>query len=268
MQFLTLLALATACVAGPIASQAALKPYVKPKSTDSRSPCPMLNTLANHGYLPHNGRNITAQDIGNAIFESTNWHSDFGILPATGALKNLGLTALNLADLNSTPGGEHPASLTRKDASSGDSNTIDTARVTQLLADSKTNYLTVDSVAKTRNRLDTSSNPPLTEFQLGVAQGEAALMMVLMRDTCMYSLIPETLAAMAPIVLENVSLQNSSKDISTLRAPKDRTRVWLLEEKFPTAQGWKPAEEVVQLADLGPVSSAIVSSQAEQRGTS
>ncbi|KAI0111086.1 putative chloroperoxidase [Nemania sp. FL0031] len=249
MQFFTLLTLATACVAGPIASRAALKPYVKPKSTDSRSPCPMLNTLANHGYLPHNGRNITAQDIGNAIFESTNWHSDFGILPATGALKNLGLTALNLADLNSTPGGEHPASLTRKDASAGDSNTIDTARVTQLLADSKTNYLTVESVAKTRNRLDTSSNPPLTESQLGVAQGEAALMMVLMRDTY-------------------VSLQNSSKDISTLRAPKERTRVWLLEEKFPTAQGWKPAEEIVQLADLGPVSSAIISSQAEQRGSS
>ncbi|KAJ8122498.1 heme-thiolate peroxidase [Nemania bipapillata] len=248
MKFLILLTLATACIAGPITSQAAIKPYVKPKSTDSRSPCPMLNTLANHGYLPHNGRNITAQDIGNAIFESTNWHSDFGIFPATAALKNLGLTALNLADLNSTPGGEHPASLTRKDASSGDSNTIDTARVTQLLADSKTNYLTVDSVAKTRNRLDSTSKPPLTTSQLGVAQGEAALLMVLMRDTY-------------------VSLQTSAQDISMLRAPKDRTRVWLLEEKFPTAQGWKPAEQVVQLADLGPVSTAIISSQAAQRGS-
>ncbi|KAI0449460.1 putative chloroperoxidase [Xylaria acuta] len=249
MQFFALLALVTACAAGPIISQAALKPYVKPKSTDSRGPCPMLNTLANHGYLPHDGRNITAQDFGNAIFESTNWHADFGLFAAGAALKNLNKSALDLVELNSIPGGEHPASLTRKDASSGDSNTIETARITQLLADSKTNFLTVDSVAKTRNRLDKSSNPPLTATQLGVAQGEAALMMLLMRDTY-------------------VSLPTNEQDLSTLRAPKERTKVWLLEEKFPTAQGWKPAEEVVQIADLGPVNTAIVDSQAAQKGTS
>lgn len=51
MQLLTVLTFVVACAASPIVSQAALKPYVKPKSTDSRSPCPMLNTLANHGYL-------------------------------------------------------------------------------------------------------------------------------------------------------------------------------------------------------------------------
>ncbi|KAI0401606.1 putative chloroperoxidase [Xylaria palmicola] len=249
MQLFTLLTLVTACTAGPIISRAAIKPYVKPKSTDSRSPCPMLNTLANHGYLPHDGRNLTAQDIGNAIFESTNWHADFGLLPANGALKNLGKSFLDLSDLNSTPGGEHPASLTRKDASSGDSNTIDTARVTQLFTDSKTNFLTVDSVAKTRNRLDKGSTPPLTTSQLGVAQGEAGLMMALMRDTY-------------------VPLQTNEKDVRTLRAPKDRTRVWLLQEKFPTAEGWKPAEEIVQLADLGPIIDAIVKSQDAQRASS
>jgi hypothetical protein len=30
-----------------------------PSADDDRAPCPMLNTLANHGFLPHNGRNIT-----------------------------------------------------------------------------------------------------------------------------------------------------------------------------------------------------------------
>ncbi|KAI0532515.1 putative chloroperoxidase [Xylaria digitata] len=249
MQFLVLIALATACVAGPIASRAAIKPYVKPKSTDSRSPCPMLNTLANHGYLPHDGRNITIQDFGKAIFESTNWNADFGIFPATAAFGRLGASSINLSDLNSTLGGEHPASLTRKDASAGDSNTIDTARVAQLLADSRTSFLTIDSVAKTRNRVDAVSKPPPTAAELGVAQGEAALMLLLMRDTY-------------------VSLPVNENNVTTLRAPKDRTRVWLLEEKFPTAQGWKPAEEVVQVADLGPITNAIVGSQAAQRASS
>lgn len=29
--------------------------WVAPKSGDQRGPCPGLNALANHGYLPHNG---------------------------------------------------------------------------------------------------------------------------------------------------------------------------------------------------------------------
>jgi hypothetical protein len=30
-------------------------------ANSSRSPCPMLNTLANHGYLPRDGKNITKE---------------------------------------------------------------------------------------------------------------------------------------------------------------------------------------------------------------
>lgn len=198
---------------------------------------------------PRNGRNITAQEIGDAIFQSTNWDAQFGLLPANGALKGLGKTVLDLEDLSTPAGGEHPASLTRKDASSGDSTNVDTARVMQLLADSNSNFLTVDSVAKSRNRVDKISKPPPTPAELGVGQGEAALMMMLMRD-------------------DYVSLQTSKDDLSTLRMPKDRTSVWLLQEKFPTAQGWRPSKEVIQFADLAPINAAIVASQAAQKGDS
>ena len=30
---------------------------------DVRGPCPMLNTLSNHGHLPHSGRDFTEVDI-------------------------------------------------------------------------------------------------------------------------------------------------------------------------------------------------------------
>lgn len=33
-------------------------PYVPPSSSDRRSPCPGMNTLANHGFLPRNGTDI------------------------------------------------------------------------------------------------------------------------------------------------------------------------------------------------------------------
>jgi len=37
--------------------------YIAPGPEDSRSPCPALNVLANHGYLPRDGRNIGPFDL-------------------------------------------------------------------------------------------------------------------------------------------------------------------------------------------------------------
>lgn len=37
-----------------------------------RSPCPMLNALANHGFLPHNGQNISMDDLVKAFSDSVN----------------------------------------------------------------------------------------------------------------------------------------------------------------------------------------------------
>lgn len=41
---------------------------LRPKSAangekSGRSPCPMVNTLANHGYLPRNGLNVSMSDL-------------------------------------------------------------------------------------------------------------------------------------------------------------------------------------------------------------
>ncbi|KAI7849181.1 Chloroperoxidase, partial [Circinella umbellata] len=38
-------------------------PYEPPSATDLRGPCPALNTLANHGFLPRDGRNITQKQL-------------------------------------------------------------------------------------------------------------------------------------------------------------------------------------------------------------
>ncbi|KAJ7265320.1 Cloroperoxidase [Mycena rebaudengoi] len=74
--------------------------WVAPRRSDSRSPCPGLNTLANHGYLPHNGRNITIPMIMDAVLEAFN------------AMR---LDALSLHNLV-----EHDASISRNDFGLGD----------------------------------------------------------------------------------------------------------------------------------------------------
>ncbi|KAG6362963.1 hypothetical protein INS49_008058 [Diaporthe citri] len=42
-------------------------PYNPPGHGDARSACPGINALANHGWLPHNGRNITYDMLVEAV---------------------------------------------------------------------------------------------------------------------------------------------------------------------------------------------------------
>lgn len=46
-----------------------------PGPSDARGPCPGLNTLANHGYLPRNGRGITQAKLRDGIKEGFNINS-------------------------------------------------------------------------------------------------------------------------------------------------------------------------------------------------
>ncbi len=41
--------------------------YQAPGPNDSRSPCPALNALANHGYLPRDGKDITPEVLQRAV---------------------------------------------------------------------------------------------------------------------------------------------------------------------------------------------------------
>ncbi|KAJ7843104.1 Cloroperoxidase [Mycena olivaceomarginata] len=50
--------------------------WIAPGATDERSPCPGLNTLANHGYLPRNGKDISIPMIIDAAKEGFNLAPD------------------------------------------------------------------------------------------------------------------------------------------------------------------------------------------------
>ncbi|KAJ2914374.1 heme-thiolate peroxidase, partial [Candolleomyces efflorescens] len=53
-------------------------PFRAPKKDDIRGPCPGLNTLANHGYLPHNGVASPSQIV-NAVQEGFNMEHDTAV---------------------------------------------------------------------------------------------------------------------------------------------------------------------------------------------
>ncbi|KAM4068050.1 peroxidase, family 2 domain-containing protein [Hirsutella rhossiliensis] len=98
--------------------------YQKPGPTDSRSPCPGLNALANHGFLPRNGRNVNALDIILGLFlglgvspETSGIVIAFGLVSSHNPLS----LSLDLEDLrNHHFVIEHDCSFARNDALIGD----------------------------------------------------------------------------------------------------------------------------------------------------
>jgi hypothetical protein len=94
-----------------------------PPSYDQvRSPCPALNSLANHGILPRDGRNYTVPILVKALGEGLNVSAE-----AATSLSAIGVSlssnpadgAFNLDDLNKHNAAEHDASLSRKDVDLG-----------------------------------------------------------------------------------------------------------------------------------------------------
>ncbi|KAK6845636.1 Cloroperoxidase [Apiospora arundinis] len=216
-------ALAFPTALGSRAGDANIKPWKAAGPDDSRGPCPMLNTLANHGYL-----------------------RDFGLIPGAGAFAALGVPTGGTIELkqldNRTSGIERPASLARPD----DSNTVSPARVDAVLANSADpKYISAASLGASRNRLEKAA--PLTEAQQSPARGEAAFVVTLMLDGA----VPDSAA----------DPEGAQADAAKLRAFKDYTRVFLAEERLPVELGWKPSARLVQLADMAPVSAAIAAAQ-------
>jgi hypothetical protein len=78
----------------------------------ARSPCPLLNSLANHNILPHNGRNITLPMVEIAFKKYINMGSDVAVATASGALA-LSSTpgSFDLDDVNAHNVIEHDGSL-------------------------------------------------------------------------------------------------------------------------------------------------------------
>lgn len=104
-------------------------PYQAPTSTDSRSPCPGLNALANHGLLPRDGKNI---DLATLIVGA---YKGFSLAEgATTLVGGVGLKAsttgnsstFNLADLDVHDPQiiEHDGSMSRNDSYFGDAHTF------------------------------------------------------------------------------------------------------------------------------------------------
>ncbi|KAF8855403.1 Cloroperoxidase [Acephala macrosclerotiorum] len=103
--------------------------WLPPNPTDRRSPCPMLNTLANHGFLPRNGVNVSLDDLITGLSESINLAASATETPGEIALTTSttgNASTFNLDDLDKHHILEHDASLSRNDFYFGDDHSFNT----------------------------------------------------------------------------------------------------------------------------------------------
>jgi len=93
--------------------------FVPPKEGDSRCSCPALNAMANHGILPHDGKNIKFTEMNQKIRETYNFSPSFCLFVPNYAAnmlnKSYSKDTFDLVELDLHNGIEHDASLCRED---------------------------------------------------------------------------------------------------------------------------------------------------------
>jgi len=218
--------------------------------TDLRSACPVVNALANHGYIPRDGRNVSYDEIKTAMsqlgiastvrttlaYGANLEHVDklqmgfwaFLANPFAYYLRPLGLRnhgqldsrgekCLNLDQLNRHGAVEHDVSLSRRDFAQGDNHSKQEDLIAKMInAASDGKVLTTEDFAKLRaQRLEQQKrdNPELVfgSLQQTMAYGEAAFIQM------------------------TFGLGYPKYDV-----PVDRLKALFDEERLPREEGWKP----------------------------
>jgi hypothetical protein len=186
---------------------------------------------------PRNGKAITPAMFTTAIENVYNLDSFMGYLfghTAIPAVANNSLTTqtLDLDHLNLHDAIEHDASLSRNDASQGDNHSLQPKLLEALLADADGDFLTVESLAKSRVRREKESlaagSPVLSMKSSTFGYGEAAL------------------------ILQALGIPDAA---GNFKVPKASIRKWIGEEKLP--DGYVKPVKSISFSSTSSLSSTI-----------
>ncbi|KAI0347206.1 Cloroperoxidase [Trametopsis cervina] len=208
--------------------------------TDSRCPCPALNAMANHGYLPRNGRDITVGQMTASLQEVYNlsW-------PLAAFLTVVGMLLcgrwwslpwrFDLHDLARHNAVEHNCSLTHPDAAPGElfaPNHVSYTLLCRLLDAAKQDHLCLTDFVDARIRRAQEDTKPLDAMHREIAHGEAALTL---------------------LVLGERPSENSPGSSIVVR--RRFVKEWFGKDKLP--KGWKKPSREIGLRDAAGLSAII-----------
>jgi len=213
--------------------------YHSPLPTDHRSPCPGFNALANHGYLPRNGRNITLKQFKMSVIKIYRLSNDVVDLALVGAgiLKFPNGVMKSLHDLTFSHNViEHDASLTRNDQFFGDPSILNITLLDQLIVNTS-GMVHISTIAEQRKRrvLDSQNRNPQFTWNRQTQQNDSAF------ESAFISTIFGDWN-------NHVEGQKPSLD-----APALFVYEWLRYERLPNYLGWKPRNTEITVAEFSPV---------------
>ncbi|KAH8846814.1 hypothetical protein MCOR27_005239 [Pyricularia oryzae] len=220
-------------------------PFLPPQPGFRRSSCPILNSLANHGFLPRDGLNISREQVLDAMQKGLGFNTT-GPLESTTAR---GLTmsstgdnnTMHLDDIDKHNVIEHDASLSRADLGVGDPRPFNpTIWATSLVfwPDQAININQMARAFAQRMTAAAASNP---RFSLSEAQ-----------------------EAVAINALSNVMLMFGDGTVNTT-ANKLWVRVLFEQERLPFAEGWRQPEQPLQPAVTAELNKRFKAAMPEQR---
>ncbi|KAI3324747.1 Cloroperoxidase [Xylariaceae sp. AK1471] len=196
-----------------------------PKEGDVRAPCPMLNTLANHGYLPRNGKGISKAIAVEALSTVLNW--DVSIVSplydfAQPTNPNPNATTIDLNHLTTHDILEHDGSLSRQDTFFGPADVFHEETWNETLSYFTTPNIDVGQAARARTArviTSASTNPEFTFPEIGSHFDYG--------ETAAYQLVFGTW---------NLEANNIKDKIST---PLNWVKYFFKNERLPFELGWK-----------------------------
>ncbi|KAI9048872.1 hypothetical protein LZ554_006728 [Drepanopeziza brunnea f. sp. 'monogermtubi'] len=209
----------------PINAAAARGEFVAAAEGADRGPCPMLNTLANHGFIPRDGRNITLEVATAAFKDALNFNSTFAKQfwgQGMKAQPDSGVESFDLSMLNVPSLLEHDASLSRADNTFGDVQPFN-----QSIFDVTKSYWTSD---------------PMTVEMVANSMDARQLEMKAFNPNFTFTPASErvTFSEMAALFLV-------FGDIPSGTVSREFVVSWFENERLPTALGWtKSSTELTQ----------------------
>ncbi|TKX25855.1 sterigmatocystin biosynthesis peroxidase-like protein 1 [Elsinoe australis] len=193
--------------------------WARPGPNDARGPCPGMNTLANHGYLPRDGRKITLARLTAAMKEGYNINSGDARLLFSQAVRTnpaypRSRDTFDLDTLGREGVLEHDISLSRSDRFFANPLPFNATVWAETFSYFKTDMITVEQLAQARQaRYATSikTNPQhkLSALGSGFSWGECASFFEIMADG------------------------------TTGTVDKKYIDYWFRNERLPTEIGWK-----------------------------
>ncbi|KAH6692686.1 Chloroperoxidase [Plectosphaerella plurivora] len=239
MQFSTTALLAVTLAAEALAYPSSANPWKAAGPNDRRSPCPMVNSLANHGYLPRDGLNISLADLIVGFTDAVNLDPAATTLVGSKALttSTTGNSAtFNLDDLRTHGVIEHDGSLSRNDIFFGDNYSFNKTIWGSVAAHFTNETISIPTAAAARKARLAAAAAANPEFSLNA-------------DGTQFSFI-ET--ALYLSVFGNINDGN---------AVTKHVRVLFEEERLPFCEGFVRSSEVITAAGiLGLVNKVAVAS--------